>query len=182
MKSRFVIGLASAAVLGLSLGGCGAMGAMGMGGAAMAAMPTSAAQYVPMAAASDMYEIQSSQLVMQGGQNAEVRRFAQMMVDHHTRTTATLTAAARAAGMTPPPPALDARKAEMIRQLQAVSGMERERLYVQQQVMAHEEAFALHSKYAADGDRAELRTAAAAAVPIIQQHRTEIRRIQSAMS
>lgn len=69
----------------------------------------------------------------------------------------------------------------MIEQLNAASGAARESLYVSHQLMAHEEALALHTGYASDGDRPELRAAAAKAVPIIQQHLAEIRRIQATM-
>lgn len=147
----------------------------------MAQATNVALPYVQMAGASDLYEITSSQMVMGGAQNTEVRRFAQMMIDHHTMTTRDVMAAAKAAGLAPPPPAPDTRKAAMLEELRAASGMAQERLYVKQQVMAHEEALALHSGYAQNGDTAELRAAAAKAVPIIQQHRTEIRRIDAQM-
>lgn len=129
-----------------------------------------AAEYVRMAGASDLYEIQSSQIVMESSQNADLRRFAQMMIDHHTRTTAAVMAAALEAGVAPTPPALDAAKAQMIRELQAADGATRDPLYVRQQVMAHREALALHSGYAETGDTPQLMRAAATAVPIVAAH------------
>jgi putative membrane protein len=63
---------------------------------------TVAMPYVAKAAASDLFEIQSSQIALQKAQNPNVRQFAQMLITHHTGTTQTLTAAARAAGLTPP--------------------------------------------------------------------------------
>ncbi len=146
--------------------------------AAMDQPAPAAAEFVRMAAASDLYEIQSSQLVMQSTQNEDLRRFAQMMVDHHTMTTATLTRAAQAAGMTPPAPMLDTRKADMIRQLQSADGMARDTLYMQQQVMAHQEALTLHTSYSRNGDTPELKTAATAAVPIVARHYNEITAMQ----
>jgi putative membrane protein len=125
--------------------------------------------YVQMAAASDLFEIQSSQLALTKGQNPEVRSFAQMLIDHHTATTQQLTAAATAAGTTPNP-MLMPMQAEMISQLQGANGAEFDRLYLRQQVPAHEMALALHQNYARDGDTPGLRTVASAAVPIIRQH------------
>ena len=61
--------------------------------------PTARAAYVEMAAASDMFEIQSSQLARSRAQNPAIREFAQMMIDHHTQTTQQLRAAAQAAGV-----------------------------------------------------------------------------------
>ena len=145
--------------------------------AAMDQPAPSAAEYTRMAAASDLYEIQSSQLVMQSA-NADLRRFAGMMVEHHTMTTAALTRAAQAAGMTPPAPALDTRKADMIRQLQSAQGAARDSLYMQQQVMAHQEALTLHTNYSRNGDTPELKTAATAAVPIVARHYNEITAMQ----
>lgn len=146
------------------------------------ATPTNAAAYVPTAAASDLFEIQSSQVALQRSQNADVRRFAQMMIDHHTRTTQQLTAAARAAGMTPPTPQLTPMQRDMIAQLQTQSGAAFDRTYLTQQVQAHEMALALHGTYAARGDRPALRTAAAAAAPIVRQHLEEARRMHRVMT
>ena len=147
--------------------------------AAMDQPAPAAMEFVRMAGASDLYEIQSSQAVLQTSQNAELREFAQMMIDHHTMTTQTLTEAARAAGLAPPQPALDAPKSEMIRQLQAAQGAARDALYIEQQVIAHREALTLHTSYSRNGDTAELKTAAGAAVPIVARHYNEIVAMQN---
>ena len=149
--------------------------------AAMTQPAPPSADFVRMAGASDLYEIQSSQVLLQSTQNADLRRFGEMMVEHHTQTTATVTAAARDAGLTPPPPALDAPKTEMIRQLQAAQGEARDALYVQQQVMAHREALNLHGSYAATGDAEPLKRAAKAAVPIVSRHYNAVTAMQQAM-
>jgi putative membrane protein len=135
-----------------------------------------------MAAASDQFEIRSSQTLLQTSRNASLRQFAQMMIDHHTQTSAELMSAARASNLTPSAPALDTRKAEMVRALELAAGMSRDRLYVEQQVIAHQEALALHSNYAASGDNAALRAVAAKAVPIVQGHLTAAQRLQSGIS
>src|SRR3954468_4823152 len=49
--------------------------------------PTKAAQFVPMAASSDLYEIESSRLALERSQSPAIKQFAQMMIDHHTMTT-----------------------------------------------------------------------------------------------
>ena len=154
------------------LAGCSTMGADGTStamGAPADMTPSTRDAYVQMAAASDLFEIQSSQLAVSRAQNPEVRAFAQMLIEHHTMTTQQLTAAATAAG-TPPNPMLMPMQAEMISQLQGANGAEFDRLYLRQQVPAHEMALALHSNYAGNGDTPTLRTVAAAAVPIVRQH------------
>jgi putative membrane protein len=160
--------IASAA--SLALAACATEGDMAAGTAAAGDMtPNQRDAYVRMAAASDLFEIQSSQLATSRAQNPDVRAFAQMLIEHHTATTQQLTAAATAAG-TPPSPALMPMQAEMIEQLQGANGAEFDRVYLRQQVPAHEMALALHSNYAAKGDTPSLRTVAAAAVPIVRQH------------
>lgn len=173
---RFLI---AAAVPALVLGGCApTMTAdRGMAGAAMPAdmTPEDRTAYVKMAAASDLFEIQSSQMALAKSQNAAVRQFAQMLVAHHTQTTQTLTAAAAAAGVPPMTPQLMPMQVDMLARLQAASGAGFDRLYMQQQVPAHEMALALHSNYASNGDAPPLRQAAAAATPIVRQHLDQAR-------
>ena len=160
--------IASAA--SLALAACATDGDMAPSASAAGDMtPNQRSAYVEMAAASDLYEIQSSQLATTKARNADVRAFAQMLIEHHTATTQQLTAAATAAG-TPPSPALMPMQAEMITQLQGANGAEFDRMYLRQQVPAHQMALALHQNYASNGDTASLRTVAAAAVPIVRQH------------
>jgi putative membrane protein len=139
------------------------------------ATPRDAMGYVAKAGASDLYEIQSSQLAQQKGASDAVRRFAAMMIEHHTMTTQQVTAAARAAGMTPQPPALEPHQQTMIAELQGLSGAAFDAAYVRQQRTAHDMALALHSNYAKDGDTRELRATADKAVPIIRRHIEQLR-------
>lgn len=169
--------LAAAAVAALTLVSCAAVPSGPAAPIALAATSQPApspADYLRMAAASDLYEIQSSQLVLQTSQDQALRRFADMMVEHHTATTAALTAAARAEGMTPPPATLDAAKAAMIRDLQAATGAARDALYRDQQVMAHRDALTLHASFAEGGARGALKAAAASAVPVVSGHYNQI--------
>lgn len=49
------------------------------------AQQISSEEFVTMAASSDMFEIQSSQLAMQNSKQDSVRQFAEMMVADHTK-------------------------------------------------------------------------------------------------
>lgn len=160
--------IASAA--SLALVACATDSDMAAGTAAAGDMtPERRDAYVRMAAASDLFEIQSSQLALSRARSPDVRAFAQMMIDHHSATTRQLTAAATAAG-TPPSPMLMPMQADMIARLQGANGAEFDRMYIAQQIPAHEMALALHRNYSSNGDTASLRTVAAAAVPIVRQH------------
>lgn len=142
-----------------------------MAGADPAAMmPTIAAEYVAAAGASDLYEIESSRMALEKSENAEIREFAQMMIDNHTSTTEQLTTAAEAAGMTPGAPAMMPMQQQMIDELTPLTGADFDRTYLEQQRRAHQMALNLHQNYAASGDTEELREVASSAVPIIEGH------------
>jgi putative membrane protein len=140
---------------------------------------TSAAAYVTAAGASDQFEINSSQIALQKTQNADVRKFASMLIKHHTKTTAATMKAAKKAGMNPPPPALDPGAATSISELQSASASDFDRIYLAQQIPAHQAALDLHQSYATGGDQAALRTSAKAAVPIVKQHIAAATKLQS---
>lgn len=126
--------------------------------------------YVASAGASDLYERQSSELVSQSTKNMKIREFAQMMIAHHTKSTADVTSAARQANVPVPPPSLNAEQTAMMAQLRAAHGEARDTAYLTQQKTAHAQALTLHQIYAAAGTAAPLRAAAAAIVPVVQQH------------
>jgi putative membrane protein len=133
--------------------------------------PLMAPGYMAMAASSDQFEIQSSQLALQASQNPAVQSFAQMLIAHHQQTTATLMQAAQSAGLTPPPPMLMPQHQAMLDQLRAAgSGPSFDQAFKTAQIPAHQQALELHQNYANSGDVPALRQAAASAVPIIQQH------------
>jgi putative membrane protein len=126
--------------------------------------------YTRMAASSDQFEIQSGQLALQRSQNPAVREYAQMLIDHHTQTTAQIAAAAQSAGLPVPPPAMTGAHAQMLANLRGAPSFDM--AFRDAQVMAHQEALALHQNYAASGDVPALRTVAGGAVPVVQQHLT----------
>ncbi|MBD8547758.1 DUF4142 domain-containing protein [Sphingomonas sp. CFBP 8760] len=142
---------------------------------------TQAAAYVMAAGKSDMYEIESSRIALQKTQNAGIRRYADMMIKHHQKTTADTMAAARKAGMNPSPPAPDAGITASLGELQAASGADFDRLYLGQQLPAHQAALDLHQSYGAGGDQPALKTTAKKAVPIVKQHLAAAQRMQGAM-
>ncbi len=133
--------------------------------------------YVAKASAADLYEIESSRIAVHRARRPAVREFAQMLVADHNRTTAQVTAAARADGINPPPPALEPAQRTMIRQLSRVGAQGFDRAYVNQQVIAHQQALSLHRNQARGGSGNDLRRVAAAAVPVIEGHLAQARRL-----
>lgn len=156
-------------------GGMGAMGGPMMG----AAMPSM--EYVRNAAQSDEYEIQAAQMALQMSRNPRVRTFAKMMIRDHTKSTMMIHAALRRSGQpVPPPPPLKPEQQQMISQLQS-AGPNFDRMYVDQQVQAHEMALRLHQAYAQGGNDPALRDAAMKIVPVVQMHLDHARALQSHM-
>lgn len=186
MKAIYLIAASALALAGCNMDNAGANSAGSSAApAAMAdpaATPTTAMPFVAKAGASDLFEIQSSQLAVQKSQDPNVRKFAQMLIDHHTKTTQDVTAAAQAAGMTPPPPMLEPMQQQMIATLQPLSGTAFDREYMSQQVPAHEMALALHTNYAANGDTPSLKKAASKAKPIVSQHLAQARSMNDKMA
>jgi len=131
---------------------------------------TQAAPYVMAAGKSDLFEINSSQVALQKSQSPAIRQYAQMLVNHHRKTTAATMKAAMRAKLSTTPPALDAGAVASIAELQAAPAADFDRIYIGQQIPAHQAALDLHRSYGANGDQAPLRTTAKAAVPIVQQH------------
>lgn len=137
---------------------------------AAAAQPTP--DYLKAAGAGDMYEKQSSQIVLQSTKDPKIREFANQMIKDHATSTAEVKAAAQQSGITPKPPMLMPKQATNIAKLKAAKGTARDKLYVQQQKDAHQEALATHQEYAASGDKPALKTTAAKIVPVVQSHIT----------
>lgn len=135
-----------------------------------AAQVMTPAEFVKTAGASDLYEKESSRLVLQTTQDPKIRSFAQMMIADHTKSTADVKAAARKARVKVAPPKLMPPQAEMIAQLKAETGPARDAAYVAQQKTAHNQALTVHSAYAAEGTAAPLKAAAAKIAPVVQHH------------
>jgi putative membrane protein len=140
---------------------------------------TSAMPYVMAAGMSDLYEINSSQIALQKSQRADVRKFANMLIKHHQKTTAATMKAAARANVTAPPPALDAGATQSINELQTASAGDFDRIYLAQQGPAHQAALDLHQSYSSGGDQAPLRTSARSAVPVVRQHLAAVTKLQN---
>jgi putative membrane protein len=143
-------------------------------------VPTNAAAYVSQAGASDLWEIESSRAVLAKSDRADVKRFAQMMIDHHGQSTQKVKAAAASARVTAAPPSLDANQRRMLDEIKAVDASAIDAVYIKHQRSAHDAALALHSGYAERGDNESLRRAARDIVPVVEAHRAELGRLASA--
>lgn len=129
-----------------------------------------AAEYVKTAGASDLFERQSAQVVLETTADPRLKSFATMMVSAHTQSTADVKAAAMRAKVPVAPPMLTPVQSEMIAQLRGETGPARDALYIAQQKAAHGQALAVQQAYAMGGTAVPLKAAAAKIVPVVQQH------------
>jgi len=144
---------------------------------------TSAPEFVAKAAAGDMFEIEAGRIALERSVNAEVKAFAQMMVDGHARTTADLKTAIAASGLTiTPPTMLPDDKSTALADLRAVDAGDFDKKYMTGQVDAHQATLNLISRYAQDGDNAQIRAAAAAMLPTIQEHLDKARTLRDSLT
>ncbi|MDG2535221.1 DUF4142 domain-containing protein [Sphingomonas sp. HITSZ_GF] len=140
----------------------------------MAMVPaTSAGQtFANAAAASDAFEIATSQLADAQGASAKTKKFAADMIKAHTESTAKLKAAASAA--TPaivPDATLTAEQQQVLDSLKGVKGADFDKAYATAQVDAHQKT--LDALKANAGDNAvpqSLRDFATKLIPTVTAH------------
>lgn len=134
-------------------------------------------QFAMQAAASDQFEIQSSQAALQQTRSPRVRQFAQRMIDAHTQTTQQLSQIASDKGM-PLQPALEPQQQQMVSDLQSRRpGPAFDRAYLHDQVVGHQAAVEVFQNEIANGSDPELKAFAQQTLPAIQNHLRDARRL-----
>lgn len=134
------------------------------------ATPTDASGYLAKASAGDLFEIESSQALLEKSKDAKLRDFAQMMVKAHQQSTAKVKAAAAEAKLTVASPSLAPDQQMMLDEIKAASADAIDAVYIKDQRIAHNAALALHEGYASTGDTPALKKAAAQIVPVVKEH------------
>ncbi|WAP68165.1 DUF4142 domain-containing protein [Jiella pelagia] len=130
-----------------------------------------AENFVPMAAVSNSFEIETSNLALTKSQDEDVRGFAQTMADDHSTAAMKMKQAVQESetGLAVPT-GLDARHQELLNQLSAADDSEFDAMYVTIQRQAHEEAVALFTAYSQNGEEGPIRIFAANTLPTLEKH------------
>jgi putative membrane protein len=142
----------------------------GMSGAAMTD-PTSDAGFATAAAASDMFEIQSSQKALATTKVPAIKAFAQMMVTEHTKSSAELKTLA--SGMNPPmtlPTTLPAEQQALLSSLDGKTGTEFDRAYLAAQRTGHQGTLTKVNAYVAAAKPGGLKDFASKMSGVVQKH------------
>lgn len=148
-----------------------------------APMPTTATEFVQMAAMSNMFEIQSSELVLQQSQEPRIRQFAQTLIADHRQMGDQMQQAAKQAGLAvQTPTALSGEPEEWMQDLRRPVSQAGEvgDDFIDKQITAHERAVAMFETYAASGDVPAIRQVAQEALPILRQHLDTARTLDTA--
>jgi putative membrane protein len=143
---------------------------------------TKAPNFVTLAASSDMFEVQSSKIALQRSTNPDVKRFAQMMIDAHTKTTAALKGLIAGQSNLSPPTALSADLQSKLDALGSVSPADFDKTYLNDQIDGHQSALNVMQRYAKDGDLEPLKQFAAHTAPTVQQHLDKAKAILDALN
>lgn len=142
---------------------------------------TDPATYVQMAGAADMFEIESSRAVLTKTKNADVRTFANMMIDEHTKSTAKVKQAASGQNVTAAAPQLMPDQQRMLDEIKNADAANVDRTYLANQRTAHTAALALHQGFSAAPNAGALGKAAGEIAPVVQKHLTELDRIEGSV-
>lgn len=151
---------------------------MATGGAGTTTDP---ATYVQMAGASDMFEIESSRAIIGKTKNADVRAFANMMIDEHTKSTAKIKQAAGAQGVPVGTLQLMADQERMLDDIKSADAAMADRTYLANQRTAHTAALALHQGFSQAPSSGQLGQAAGEIAPVVQRHLTELDRLEGSV-
>ena len=130
----------------------------------------SAVDFIQTVAASDAFEIQSSELAAQRAARQDVKDLAAQMVTAHRQTTQELTQLTTANSLAAPTPQLNATQQTSLNNLRNQNGEAFDDAYLDAQVSAHENAVRAFEEYASAGEAGPLRDWAQRTLPNLRQH------------
>lgn len=143
--------------------------------ATAAATTARASTFVPTVAASNQFEIESSQLALDRSADGSIKRFAQRMVTDHNMAADKFEKALADAEIAMPPQKLDAKHQAILDQLEAASGDAFDKAYIEAQYNAHTEAVELFRAFVKDGDTPRLKAFAADVLPTLEGHLNHVK-------
>lgn len=133
-------------------------------------VPPKTEDFVQEAAASDMFEIASSKLAAERGDDA-TKAFAQQMVADHQKTSDELKALVSSGKVKATlPSVMTSEQQSMLDKLNGLQGDDFNKQYHSDQESAHEDAVDLFKRYGDEGDNPELKAWAAATRPALEHH------------
>ncbi|GAA4355276.1 hypothetical protein GCM10023185_17960 [Hymenobacter saemangeumensis] len=123
------------------------------------------------AASSNMLEIQAGQLASQKANNADVKKFGQMMVSHHTKATQELKTVAAPLGVTLPTAMMPVHQA-MADRLMNKSGKDFDEAYMDMMETAHKMDIAMFEVKSKQAEKPAVQAFATKTLPMLRSHHT----------
>lgn len=144
------------------------------------------ANIAAVASASNQDEIQSSQVALSKGENAQVKQFAQRMVDDHTRMEQEMQTVLQSKGIAPQdnPQSTGMKQAAQsaIQALQGMSGRQLDSAYVAHQVRAHQATLqALETMLIPNARDPQMKAMLETARPAVAQHLADAQKLQGSI-
>jgi len=134
-------------------------------------------QFIQQAAGSGMFEVQAAQLAASKATDPNVKSFAGMLVDHHTKANDELTKLANAKGVELPAAPPRAMRQD-IEKLGKAEPRQFDQHFVREVgIKAHEKDIKLFEKASKDVQDPELKAFATKTLPVLQQHLAEARKL-----
>ncbi|HEX8432200.1 MAG TPA: DUF4142 domain-containing protein [Longimicrobium sp.] len=155
--------------------------------AAPAAGALTDANVAAIASAANQDEIQTSQAALQKGENAEVKKFAQMMIDEHTAVEQEQTQLLQSKGLAPQDNAQSTQMKQMtqteLQRMSAMNGAAFDAAYMAHQVTAHDATLkALDGTLIPNATDPQMKAMLTDKVrPAVARHLEEARRIQGTL-
>ena len=126
--------------------------------------------FIMQAAASDMFEIESSKLAV--ARTADTTKtFAEQMIADHTKTSTELKTMLQDSPLKASiPPTMSSAQQAMLDELKNLNGEQFLDQYHEDQAAVHKDAVDLFDRYSKEGENVELKTWAAKTLPALQHH------------
>jgi putative membrane protein len=136
--------------------------------------------FVHTASIANEFEIESSQLALEKSQNDNIKKFAQRMVDDHTKTGEKMKEVLSSTDLkVKPADKLDNKHQKMLDKLKSASNDNFDRQYVSIQNEAHREAVDLFDSYSKSGKDARLKGFASETLPTLKEHLEHVEQLKA---
>ncbi|WP_169788169.1 DUF4142 domain-containing protein [Rufibacter tibetensis] len=135
------------------------------------------AMFMMTAASSNMFEIQAGKLATQSASSPEVKKFAQMMVDHHTRASKEQMTLATQMKITLPKTLMPPHQALMDK-LQGKTGKAFDEDYMDVMETAHKMDIAMFTMKSTNAETPSVKALAAKTLPMLKTHQEQATKIE----
>lgn len=136
-------------------------------------VPKATQDFIDKVAVANKFEIDTSQLALKYGKGADVKSFAQQMIDDHTKAGQAFKASLAEAKIEAPEDALDivhTAKYAKLRVFTTERGFDA--AYINAQLSAHKDAVALFKDYSTNGPDGPVKSFAQKTLPTLEHHLT----------